>query len=93
MSERESAETLALKALTWLAEDRDRMGAFLSETGASVGDLATQAGDPAFLGAVLDHLLTSDALVTGFCDAEGLAYDRPMRARAALPGGAQWHWT
>jgi hypothetical protein len=93
MSERESAETLALQALAWLAEDRDRFGAFLAETGASLDDLSTQAGEPAFLGAVLDHILTSAALVTGFCDAAGLAYDRPMRARAALPGGAQWHWT
>ena len=93
MSGQESAETLALRALGWLAEDRDRLGAFLAETGASPSDLATQAADPAFLAAILDHLLTSDALVIGFCQAEGLPNDAPMRARAALPGGAQWHWT
>lgn len=93
MSQQESAETLALTALAWLAADRDRLEAFLAATGAAPSDLAAQAGQPAFLGAVLDHLLSADALVTGFCDAEGLAYDRPMRARAALPGGAAWHWT
>lgn len=93
MSEQESAETLALRALAWLAGDRDRLQAFLDASGAEVATVAAGAGDPAFLGAVLDHLLSADALVTGFCDAEGLAYDRPMRARAALPGGAQWHWT
>lgn len=93
MSGQESAETLALRALGWLAEDRDRLGAFLAETGASPADLAAQAGDPAFLGAILDHLLSSDALVIGFCLSEGLPNDAPMRARAALPGGAQWHWT
>ncbi len=93
MSGQESAETLALKALAWLAEDRDRLGAFLAASGAAPADLARQAGEPAFLGAVLDHLLSSDALVVAFCDAEAIAYDRPMRARAALPGGAQWHWT
>lgn len=93
MSEQESAETLALQALAWLAADMDRLGAFLGATGAAPGDLASQAGQPAFLGAVLDHLLTSDDLVRGFCDEQGLAYDRPMRARAALPGGASWHWT
>ena len=93
MSGQESAETLALKVLGWLAEDRDRLESFMAETGASPADLASQAGDPAFLGAILDHLLGSDALVIGFCRAEGLANDAPMRARAALPGGAQWHWT
>jgi hypothetical protein len=93
MNERETAETLALQALAWLAEDRARLELFLAETGAAPGDLAARAGDAAFLGAVLDHLLSTDALVMGFCDAEGLAYDRPMRARQALPGGAQWNWT
>ena len=93
MSGLESAETLALRALGWLAEDRDRLGDFLGATGASPGDLAALAGDSAFLGAILDHLLSSDALVIGFCAAAGLANDAPMRARQALPGGAQWHWT
>jgi hypothetical protein len=34
-----------------------------------------------------------DAWVTAFCDLQGLGYDVPMRARAALPGGAEMHWT
>ena len=93
MAGQESAETLALQALGWLAEDRDRLGDFLAATGASPGDIASLAGDSAFLGAILDHLLSSDDLVIGFCQSEGLANDAPMRARQALPGGAQWHWT
>jgi hypothetical protein len=93
LSERDSAETLALQALAWLADDRARLEGFLAMSGASPGDLAAQAGDAAFLGAVLDYLLSADDLVMAFCDATGLAYDRPMVARQALPGGAQWHWT
>jgi len=89
----ESAETLALRAMAWLIADDDRAGAFLQATGASPGDLAAQAGDPVFLGAVLDFLLSDDALVTGFCDAAGLAYTVPMQARAGLPGHSQMHWT
>ena len=34
-----------------------------------------------------------DAWVVAFCDAEGLAYDEPLRARYALPGAEQVHWT
>ena len=93
MNRQESAETMALEALTWLAEDADRLGVFLNATGALPNDLAKNAGEPGFLGSVLDHLLTEDTLVIGFCDAHGLPYDAPMRARATLPGGAQWHWT
>jgi hypothetical protein len=37
--------------------------------------------------------MMDDAWITSFCDAEGLAYDQPMMARMALPGGEQMHWT
>lgn len=89
----EPAETLALRALAWLLADDELLGRFLSQSGAAPGDLAQGAADPRFLGAVLDFLLTEDALVTGFCDAAGYDYAAPMRARAALPGGDVPHWT
>jgi len=93
MNERVFAETLALQVLTWLLQDDDRAQAFLAATGADPADLATSAGTPAFLGAVLDFLLTDDGWVTGFCDAAGQPYTAPMRARVALPGFSQMHWT
>jgi hypothetical protein len=37
--------------------------------------------------------MMDDAWVVAFCDAAGLPYEAPMRARAALPGGGQVHWT
>ncbi len=93
MNRQEAAETLALQALTWLAGNDDLFPVFLGASGASAGDLAANAGQPAFLASVLDFVLTDDAWVTAFCDAAGLAYDAPMRARAALPGGEQINWT
>ena len=90
---REIAETIAAKALAWLAASDDLIGVFLGATGASPADLRARAGDPEFLGSVLDFVAMDDAWVTGFCDAEGLPYDSVMRARAALPGGEQVHWT
>lgn len=89
----EAAETVALQALGWLAGNDDLMPVFLGSTGASSADLREQAGAPEFLGSVLDFLLMDDAWVVAFCDAHDLAYDRPMMARAALPGGAQVNWT
>ena len=93
MGERESAETLALMVLGWLIGDEELLPVFLGATGAGESDLRDRAGDPEFLGSVLDFLLMDDAWVVRFCDTQGLAYDAPMRARAALPGGAQVHWT
>lgn len=89
----EAAETLALQALTWVMADADRAGAFLVATGAGPADLRRGARDPHFLGAVLDFLLSDDEHVIAFCTENGLPFDRPLAARAALPGGARVHWT
>ncbi|ABV94552.1 hypothetical protein Dshi_2819 [Dinoroseobacter shibae DFL 12 = DSM 16493] len=91
--QQEAAEALALEALGWIASQEDLMGVFLGATGSDVATVRAQAQDPQFLVSVLDFLLMDDAWVIGFCDAQGRAYDAPMRALAALPGGAQMHWT
>ncbi len=89
----DAAETLALKALAWLVANDDLLPVFLGATGASEGDVREQAGDPAFLGSVLDFLMMDDAWVIAFCDANTIPYEHPMFARAALPGGQQVNWT
>lgn len=89
----QEAEVIGARALAWLAGQEDLLLAFLGTTGASAGDLRTQAGDPDFLGAVLDFLTMNDEWVVAFCDTQGMAYDTPMQARQALPGGGQVHWT
>lgn len=89
----EAAETLALQALGWLIGNDDLRDVFLGASGASEADLRARASDPEFLASVLDFLVMDDAWVVAFCDGHGLPYDAPMRARAALPGGAAVHWT
>lgn len=89
----ESAEIIGLQALGWLASNDDLLPVFLGASGASEADVKAQAGDPAFLSAVLDFLLNDDAWVMAFCDAHGLDYMAPMTARMALPGGGEVHWT
>ena len=93
VNRQEAAETLALQALTWLAGNDDLFPIFLGATGAVAQDIAADAGKPAFLGSVLDFILTDDAWVIAFCDANLLSYDAPMLARMALPGGEQINWT
>ena len=91
--QRDTAETVAIRALGWIAANDDLMPVFLGSTGASLSDLRGGAGDPVFLAAVLDFLTMDDNWVVAFCDAEGLGYDAPLRARQALPGGEQVNWT
>lgn len=89
----ESAETLALQALAWLAGQEELLPVFLGATGASEADVRAGASDPAFLAALLDFLMMDDVWVVQFCDSVGVPYDRIMQARHALPGGADTHWT
>jgi len=89
----ESAEALGLTCLAWLIADEELLGVFMGATGAGAEDLRTGARDAAFLASVLDFLLMDDAWVRAFCTAHDLPCDAPMRARAALPGGAEVHWT
>ena len=89
----DAAETIALKALAWLAAHEELLPVFLGATGTGEDDLRNRAEDPEFLGFVLDFLLMDDAWVVAFCSTHGLDNATPMQARAALPGGADMHWT
>lgn len=91
--QREQAETLALRALGWLAGHDELLPVFLGATGASEADLRARAMDPEFLASVLDFLAMDDAWITDFAAAEGLEPTAPMQARMALPGGDLPNWT
>lgn len=89
----DSAELLAIEALSWLVTNDELLPVFLGATGASEKDIRDRARDPEFLASVLDFLLMDDAWIAAFCDNARYAYDFPIRARAALPGGTQVDWT
>lgn len=90
---REAAMALAQDALIWLAGHENLMPVFLNASGSDAPSVRAGARDPHFLGSVLDFVLMDDAWVVAFCDERDHAYEAPARARAALPGGQQVHWT
>lgn len=90
---RESAELLAIEALSWLVGHDELLPVFLGATGASESDLRQRSREAEFLASVLDFLLMDDAWITEFCQSADYQPDFPIRARAALPGGAQVNWT
>jgi hypothetical protein len=89
----ETAETVGLQALAWLAGNEDLLPVFLGSTGASEEDVRNGATDPAFLCGLLDFLMMDDAWVIAFCDSVSMPYERLMQARYSLPGGEQVNWT
>jgi hypothetical protein len=83
----DSAETIGIKGLAFLAGSEDELSRFLALSGLDIGDIRDRAGDPGFLAAVLDHLLSSDALLTAFCEAEDLT-PRQVHLAGHQLGGA-----
>lgn len=90
---RGAARALSLDALAWLVADDARIGRFLSESGLDGGDLRQMAGSDALALAVFDHLLSDESLLIAFCADQRCDPTEPARARAALPGGDDPHWT
>lgn len=88
--DRNSAETLALQALAYIAAQDDQLARLVGLTGLSLAEVRGRAGDPDFLAGVLDFLLSDEALLLAFCADQGLKPEMPQRARLALPGGRQW---
>jgi hypothetical protein len=90
---KKQAEILAMDVLGWLVSDEELLPVFLGATGAGEDDLRERAGDPEFLGPVLDFLMMNDDWVISYCEAAGIPYETPMQARQALPGGQDVNWT
>jgi hypothetical protein len=86
---REVAEIVGIQALSFLAGDPARLGAFLAETGIGPETLRSAAADPQFLISVLDFILRDDATVKAFAEASHLHPTNVAAARQAL-GDPQW---
>ena len=87
----DDAQTIALKALTFVLADDDARRRFVGQTGLDGESLRAQAGEEAFLGGMLDFLLADEALLLRFCEVSDLTPEAPCRARAALPGATpEW---
>jgi hypothetical protein len=85
---RETAETLAIQALGFIAEEPERLGGFLDTTGLTIERLREAASEPDFLRGVLEHMLADENLLIAF--AEHAAIDPADIARARNRLGGQW---
>src|SRR6266550_5138959 len=85
---RENAEILAVQALTFIAEDSDRLAGFISSTGIAPPAIREAAKDPDFLSGVLEHMLGDENLLIAFADSAGIDPAGVARARQVL--GKVW---
>lgn len=82
-------DTLAIRALAFIAADIEALERFLAETGCSPDDVRTRIGDRAFLGGILDFMLAWEPRLLAFAAEIGVAPEAISAARAKLPGGAR----
>jgi hypothetical protein len=84
----EAAEALGVQALTFIAEDSERLGRFLAITGIGPAQIRAAAQEPGFLIGVLDYLAGDDRLLSAFAAETGSDPADVGKALAALGG----HW-
>ena len=85
----EVAEIVAVQALSFVAGDAGRLGAFLAESGIGPQSLRAAATDPQFLVSVLDFVLRDDATVKAFAKQSELHPTNIAAARQVL-GDVNW---
>ena len=83
---RNAAETIALRALAFLASDSERLGRFLALTGIGPDELRTKAREPRMLAGVLDHLMGDETLLLVFATDTGLKTEAIASAYFILAG-------
>jgi hypothetical protein len=82
----DDAAAIALQALSFLADDPQRMSRFLSLTGSDVGRLRTEAKTPEFQAATLEYMLGDESLLLMFCQDAGIDPVAVAPAHALLSG-------
>jgi len=83
---KEAAEWLAIQALTFIAQDGERLGHFLAATGIGPAEIRAAAGEPGFLAGVLDYVTAEQRLIESFAAQAGVDPAIIDKARLALSG-------
>lgn len=81
---RDDAETIALRALAFLASDERHLSRFLALSGVDAGTLMAGAETASIQAAVLDHLLQDESLLMVFAGHASLPPQSVASARALL---------
>jgi hypothetical protein len=80
----EHAEDLALRTLSYIASDEERLGRFLAITGLQPDTIRSAATSPGFLAAVLDYVAGDEPLLVALARSLELKPERIMEARRTL---------
>lgn len=82
----DAAQTLALKALGFLANSEGALDRLMEQSGVDRGTLRERAGDADMLTSLLDFLLADEGLLVSFCEEESIDPRAVHMARHVLSG-------
>jgi Protein of unknown function (DUF3572) len=85
---RETAEMLAIQALSFIAEEPQSLSRFLDSSGIPAEQIRAAAAEPGFLAGVLAYMLADETLLRAFADRAGI--DPAAIAGAASALGGAW---
>jgi hypothetical protein len=83
---RDGAESLAVQALAFLAQEPERLGQFLAASGMGPDMIRKAAADPGFLAGVLDFVAADEPLLLAFAQHARIDPRTVGRAQALLGG-------
>jgi hypothetical protein len=81
---RDEAEALAMRGLTYLAGDADRLARFVALTGVGPDTMRERIAETSFLMGVLDHFLGDEAMLVDFTASIEAEPELVAEARRAL---------
>lgn len=85
--QRENAESLAIRALGFVASDPELLPRFLAITGIEPHQIRRVATEPGFLAGVLNFVLAHEPTLLRFAEEAGIAPGNVAKALRALPLG------
>jgi hypothetical protein len=82
----DAAESLAIQALSFLADDEKRLERFVEETGMTPDALRARGADAEMLGSILDYVIAFDDRLLNFAEFAQVKPASVVTMRRALPG-------
>lgn len=87
LPDRSHAETVAIAALAFVADDPKLLPRFLAVTGLDPASIRLAAGEAGFLAGVLDFVLAHEPTLMEFADTSGMPPQSIADARRLLTAG------
>jgi len=85
-TQRDEAETVALKAVEYLFSDKDRLRGFLGTTGIAAEDVKLGLSSPDMQAGIVEYILSREDILIEFCEVYEIEPEFPKIAAAILSG-------